>query len=171
MLARVHLRWLVATAQTALAELLLHWHRIEFARALQAFNAISIWDYWTLPSKLLIIVDLPPTLLCSPILFLSKLSEPVGHVAFLCLVFLFWAWAVSPFEKKAKRLAPQTVRPKLPFWIGTVAGICAFAFVPSTMGLFVKLFAGISWTVLATVFCQARLHNQKFVKNSVPRAD
>ena len=165
MFAKVHLRWRAATAQTALAELLIHWHSIEYARALQKWNVISIWDYWTLPSKLLIVIDLPPTLLCAPILLLSSLRERPGHVAFLCLVFLFWAWVASPFEKKTERNPIQTVRWKVPLWIGAGVGICALAFVPSTMGLSVKVFAGIFWAVLATLFCHARLSSQKSVRS------
>jgi len=82
--------WILATAQVIVAGGLLYWDHSVYTRALARMNAISIWDYWSLPGGFLLILDLPaliPTLLIAWIL---PDSETLQDLTFLGAVFVTW---------------------------------------------------------------------------------
>ena len=99
---RNRLPWTLATAQVMIAGGLLYWDHIEYERVLRASGALSLWDYWSWASGLLLILDFPAVVLAMPLFLVLRDHALLMDAAFLCIVFLLWAWIGFSFRRRER---------------------------------------------------------------------
>ena len=142
--------WILATLQLVIATLLLYWDH--------TLSDHSMWDAWSLPAGLLLILDSPALVLTLPFGFLLQSHDLLSDVIFLCMVFLLWTYVGFLLRSPSN---PTTS--SKPWWVIRLA-TGALAIAASLLllaGLFVssviKVLALAFWAVIVGLIAYRRV--------------